>query len=189
MYKNNKAQQVTRWQAKAYVPSCTHRRHSLWALSSGDTNAHELVSLCVQQLVSKNNKTKQMDRIYDIFWDNVKIGTTRLENGDSPMGVVFGVIEPNDNEFGYDFIKDFCHKKQIDLAYDYPDEKLISTRTIDTLKIVNDKGIEIKGIGNQITGMDGDVFEITIEGISYPFYEEEFPHHINAYDNMINDKK
>ena len=54
----NKVHLLTRWQAKAYEPSRTHRRHSLWALSSGDTNAHELVSLCVQQLVSTNVKKR-----------------------------------------------------------------------------------------------------------------------------------
>jgi len=130
-----------------------------------------------------------MDRIYDIFLDNVKIGTTRLEKGDAPMGVVFGVIEPIDAEFGYDYIKNYCQKKKINLADDYPDDKLISTRTIDSMRIVSDNGIEIKGIGNQISGMDGNEYEITIEGVSYPFYEEEFPHHVKAYENMFNDKK
>jgi len=130
-----------------------------------------------------------MNKIYDIFLDNKKIGTTRLEKGDAPMGVVFGIIEPCDSRFGYDFIKDFCQKNLFDLAYDYPEDKLISTRTIDRLKIVNDNGIEITGVGNQICGMDGDEYEITIEGVAYPFYEEEFPHHVKAYEDMFDDDK
>jgi hypothetical protein len=48
------------------VPSCTHRRHSLWALSSGDTNAHELVSLCVQQLVTNKAKKATVMSYYKI---------------------------------------------------------------------------------------------------------------------------
>ena len=33
--------------------------------------------------------------------------------------------------------------------------------------------------------MDNVGFEITIEGIPYPFYEEEFPHHRKAYEDMF----
>ena len=71
------------------------------------------------------------------------------------------------------------------MANDYPEDKLISTRTIDSLIIRNEQGIEIKGMGNQISGMDSEGFEISIEGIAYPFYEEEFPHHVKAYNEMF----
>jgi hypothetical protein len=71
------------------------------------------------------------------------------------------------------------------LADDYPEDKLISTRTIESLSVLNERGLEIKGVGNQISGMDSDEFEITIEGISYPFYEEEFPHHVNDYETRL----
>ena len=117
------------------------------------------------------------------------IGTTKLEKADAPMGVVFGVIEPCDSKFGYDFLKGYCKKNQIDLSDDYPEEKLISTRTIDKLKIINEKGVEIKGVGNQISGMDNDEYEITLEGVPYPFYEKEFPHHVKEYHNMFKNKK
>lgn len=30
--------------------------------------------------------------------------------------------------------------------------------------------------------MENDGFEISIEGIPYPFYEKEFSHHRKAYD-------
>jgi len=130
-----------------------------------------------------------MNKTYEILLDEKKIGITRLEKADVPMGVVSGVIKFIDSKIGYDFIKDFCKKRQIELAVDYPEDKLISTRTIDNLKIVNEKGIEIEGIGNQIDGMDSDGFEISIEGVPYPFYEEEFQHHINEYENLFKDKK
>ena len=128
-----------------------------------------------------------MDRIYEIFLDNVKIGTTRLEKGDAPMGVVFGLIYFTDSKIGYDFIKAYCIKKQIALVTDSPKDKLISTRTIDELKVLNREGIEIKGLGNQIVGMDSEGFEISIEGIPYPFYGVEFPNHVKDYKNMKKD--
>ena len=33
--------------------------------------------------------------------------------------------------------------------------------------------------------MDSDLFEVTIVGVPYPFYEEEFPYHVNAYKKMF----
>jgi len=128
-----------------------------------------------------------MNKVYSIFLDNIMIGTTQFEKADAPMGVVFGLIEFVDSKMGYDFIKDYCTKKQIDLVSDYPDDKLISTRTIDGLKVVNNAGVEIKGIGNQIDGLDSVGFEISIEGIPYPFYGEEFPNHVKDYENMYKD--
>ncbi|GAL77115.1 hypothetical protein JCM19275_59 [Nonlabens ulvanivorans] len=75
---------------------------------------------------------------------------------------------------------------QIEIASDYPEDKMISTMSIPKLKIKSDNGIEIKGVGNQITGMDNEEYEISIFGIPYPFYEEEFPHHVKEYENMFN---
>ncbi len=126
-----------------------------------------------------------MSKIYDILLDKKKIGTSRLEYADAPMGVVFGKIEFCDLNIGYDFIKEYCNSNKIELADDYPEDKLISTRTIESLSVVNENGLEIKGIGNQISGIDSDGFEITLEGISYPFYEEEFPHHVNDYESRL----
>lgn len=126
-----------------------------------------------------------MNEIYTIYLENKKIGTSLLENADAPMGVVFGSIISCDTSFGYDFLKEYCQKRKIKLTFDYPENKLISTSTIDDLRIVNEKGIEITGMGNQICGTDEDEYEITIEGIPYPFYEEEFPHHVERYRKMI----
>lgn len=122
---------------------------------------------------------------YNILLDDLIIGTTVLEKADAPMGVVFGQIQFNNIISGYDFFKKYCLENNIDLAYEYPEDKLISTRTIENLKVINENGIEINGIGNQISGMDGDEFEITLEGVSYPFYEEEFPQHVKAYNQQF----
>jgi hypothetical protein len=126
---------------------------------------------------------------YDIFLDDLIIGTTELEKADAPMGVVFGQIQFNNIISGYDFIKKYCLENNIELADDYPEDKVISTRTIENLKVINENGIEIKGIGNQISGMDGDVFEITLEGVAYPFFEKEFPQHVKAYNEQFKEFK
>ena len=119
---------------------------------------------------------------YSIHIGEIKLGTTKLEKADAPMGVVLGDIIFTEQNMGYDFIKNYCESMNIELASDFPEDKLISTMTIDTLIVKNKKGIEIKGIGNQISGMDSDVYEVTLLGVPYPFYEEEFPHHVKAYN-------
>lgn len=123
--------------------------------------------------------------MYSIYLGSFKLGTTKLEKSDPPMGVVFGVIEFSEESIGYSFIRDFCEAGNIQIAVDFPEDKLISTRTIESLIVKNEFGIEIKGIGNQITGMDSMGFEVSLEGVPYPFYEEEFPHHVKAYDEMF----
>lgn len=126
-----------------------------------------------------------MNKKYKILLNGQEIGTTQLEKADAPMGVVSGQIKSTIQNFGYKFIKDFCRLNQIEIADDYPEDKLISTMTIDSLIIKNESDTVIKGIGNQISGMDSEGFDITILGISYPFYEEEFPHHVKAYNEMF----
>lgn len=121
---------------------------------------------------------------YKIYIKDKLIGTSKLEKADAPMGVVFGEINSL-IQLDYEFLKNNCKTNNIELASDYEEDKLLSTRTIDQLKVINDAGIEIKGVGNQITGMDNEGFEISIEGIPYPFYAEEFPHHRKAYDEMF----
>ena len=126
-----------------------------------------------------------MNKTYKILLDGKEVGTTKLEKADAPMGVVFGIIVFTDQNIGYDFMRHYCQSHEVELADDFPEVKLISTRTIDSLVIKNEQGLEIKGLGNQISGMDSDGFEISIEGVPYPFYEEEFPHHVKAYNEMF----
>ena len=126
-------------------------------------------------------------KLYDIFLDNKKIGATELEKADAPMGVVFGHVTFDDIISGYDFLKTYCVKNNIVIITDYPEDKLIGTANIPNLKVVNPNGIEIKGQVTNIEGMDSNVFEIVICGISYPFFEEEFPHHVKTYNHQFKD--
>jgi len=122
---------------------------------------------------------------YDTFLDDKIIGTTELEKADTPMGVVFGNLMFDNTVSGYDFLKAYCLTNNIEIITDNPDDKLIATADIPNLKVINPNGIEIKGQGTNINGMDSDIFEITILGISYPFFEEEFPHHVKAYNDQF----
>jgi hypothetical protein len=127
-----------------------------------------------------------MSKLYNITLNGTLIGTSELEKADAPMGVAFGLIEFNGIESPYEFFKEYCLNNQIELASDFPEDKMISTMSIPELKITSNNGIEIKGVGNQITGMDNEEYEISIFGIPYPFYAEEFPHHLKEYENMFN---
>ncbi len=126
-----------------------------------------------------------MNKTYDIFLDENKIATTELEKADAPMGVVFGKVMFDSIVSGYDFFKAYCVTNHIEIITDYPDDRLIATSDIPKLRVINQNGIEIKGQGINIEGIDSDNFDITILGISYPFYEEEFPHHVKAYNEMF----
>lgn len=130
-------------------------------------------------------RTKQ----YDIFLEDKLIGTTEFEKADAPMGVVFGDVMFNNIISGYDFLKTYCLTNNIEIITDYSNDKLIATADIPKLKVFNPNGIEIKGQGANINGMDNDVFEITILGIPYPFFEEEFPHHVKLYNDQFKENK
>lgn len=123
---------------------------------------------------------------YQVILDNKRIGITELEKGDAPMGVVFGKLMFDDVTYGYLFLKNYCTENNIGTT-DYPEDKLISTRDIPKLRVLDFSGTEIRGLACSISGMDSDEFEITIEGVPYPFYEKEFPHHVRAYNEQFND--
>jgi hypothetical protein len=125
------------------------------------------------------------NKIYNILLDNIKIGTTELEKADAPMGVVFGRINFINIDSGYDFFKTYCISNNFDIVADYPDERLITTPYLSKLKVIDQKGVEIKGQGTNIEGMDSEFYEIIIDAIPYPFYEEEFPHHVKFYNEMF----
>jgi len=126
-------------------------------------------------------KTKR----YNLFLDDKIIGTTAIEKADTAMGVVFGNITFYNIVSGYEFLKTYCIINNIKIIADYLDDKLLVTANIPNLKVINPNGIEIKGEGTSISGMDDDVFEITILGVPHPFFDEEFPHHVKAYNSQF----
>ncbi|MEL0457625.1 hypothetical protein WJN01_15420 [Flavobacteriaceae bacterium SZ-1-7] len=128
-----------------------------------------------------------MSKLYNITLSGTLIGTSDLEKADAPMGVAFGLIEFNGIESPYEFFKEYCLKNNIVINTDDPEFEFIDTQVISELKVFRQDGMEIKGVaGNAITGMKDEGYEISILGIPYPFYEEEFPHHVKEYENMFN---
>jgi len=125
------------------------------------------------------------EKVYKILLDDKLFGTTKLEFGDPPMGVVFGQINIDEKNVGYDFIKKYCIDNLIDIQTDYPYDKLITTGRIEKLKIYNSENFELVGLGNNIEGMDSDCFTITILGLDSEVYEKEFPEHIKEYENKF----
>lgn len=130
-----------------------------------------------------------MTKQYNMLLGNNIIGTTELEKADAPMGVVFGRIRFAGIASGYDFFKTYCLNNEIEIITDYPGDRLITTANIPNLNVISPGGIEIKGQGTNIEGMDSDAFEVIIAGIPYPFFEEEFPHHVKAYNDQFKDSK
>ena len=128
-----------------------------------------------------------MSKLYNITLSGTLIGTSELEKADAPMGVAFGLIEFNGIESPYEFFKEYCLKNNIVINTDDPEFEFIDTQVMSELKVFRQDGMEIKGVaGNVITGMKDEGYEISILGIPYPFYEEEFPHHVKEYENMFN---
>ncbi|GAA4767286.1 MULTISPECIES: hypothetical protein [Flavobacterium] len=81
-------------------------------------------------------------------------------------------------------------KNNIAINTDDPEFEFIDTQVISELKVFRQHGLEIKGVaGNAITGIKDEGYKISILGISYPFYEEEFPHHVEHYENMFKKNK
>ncbi|OSY87941.1 hypothetical protein WH52_07820 [Tenacibaculum holothuriorum] len=113
--------------------------------------------------------------MFSVFLDEIKIGTTKLENRDSSMGVAFGKINIINKEFDYDFIKKFCIENDIEINFDDNNQKLISTRNISNFKIFKtSNNIEIESeIGCNLEGMNEEGFQITVLGISNSFFEKE----------------
>lgn len=126
-----------------------------------------------------------MKKEYTIFLGNNKLGTTQLEKADAPMGVAFGEIQFSSEEVGYEYLLSYCKEKNI-LITEYPEDNFFQTHeSVESLKILNEDGIEIKGVGNQLSVIKDEPCEISVQGIPYPFYEEEFPHHVKAYTEMF----
>lgn len=126
------------------------------------------------------------EKKYKILLAEKLLGTTKLEFGDPPMGVVFGQINFAEKNIGYNFIKQYCIDNLIEIQTDNPNDKLISTGQIAKLKVYNTENVELVGLGNNIEGMDCDNYTITILGLDSEVYKNEFPEHITKYEKKFN---
>jgi hypothetical protein len=125
-----------------------------------------------------------MNKAYNVFLGETNIGTTLLEKADVPTGVVFGNMSFIEVPSPYNFFKDYCIQQSLGFT-EYPKMDFISTFNIPALRVVNNEGIEIKGISTEISGDTNKGFAIYLLGIADSIYSEEFPHHIEIFNNQF----
>lgn len=123
--------------------------------------------------------------VYRIHLDNEEVGTTFLESGDPPMGVVSGKISFHAPISVFDLFFNYCRTHNITVNCTDPEHEFIDTQVIPALRVFRADGTEIIGQGSCISGFKDDGYEITILGIPYPFYAEEFPLQCKAYDEQF----
>lgn len=124
--------------------------------------------------------------MYRVELDGKVIGETRLETADPPMGVVGGKVIFSFTDCPYSFFKDYCSSHGVLINLDDAQFGFIATQNIEGLKVFRADRVEIAGIpGASISGLREDGYDITILGVPYPFYGEEFPHHCEAYDKQF----
>lgn len=151
--------------------------------------AEESTLTVIEAKTEMRMEIQTMNKTYNIFLSGQEIGTTQLEKADAPMGVVFGKIIFKDIESPYTFFKAYCLQNNIQINTDDPEFEFLDTQAIPELKVVRQDGLEIKGVaGNAISGMKEEGYEMSILGIPYPFYEEEFPSHVKEYNEMLGNK-
>ncbi len=125
-----------------------------------------------------------MQKRYLVKLDGEIISFTYFESHDAPMGMVFGKIYFEKMLSGYEFFTNYCNKFGIPVNENDPEFKYIETQTFDNLTVTSENGTAIKGIGAAITGCQDEIM-VEIFGVPYPFYGEEFPHHVVAYDRGV----
>lgn len=125
-----------------------------------------------------------MNTQYKVLLNGHEIGYTELEYGDPPMGVVFGKLVLPNVASDYDFVRNYCLEKGMELVNDDIDDGIISTGVIPNLEILLPSGEAIPSQGAFIFGGLNEL-EINIWYIPYPFYEEAFPHHVKRYNEMF----
>lgn len=110
--------------------------------------------------------------IYKVFADDMQIGESKLENGDAPMGVAFGVMLPNENYWEYQVMfeeQDF--------------DKIEALK----LKVISDKDELLEpcaGVGIEDLSKEAGktCIVLNVLGLDSQLYEKHFPHHVKAYE-------
>lgn len=128
-----------------------------------------------------SDKKIRIASIYVLELNGVKIGHTKFEFADAPMGVVFGKIVFDEIDSPYELLKKHCSNFNVDLAVDLYKDRLISSYIIPQLKVFLPNGNQLAGWGGAITGMDSDAFQIEFSGVSYEIMRTEFKGHFHKY--------
>jgi hypothetical protein len=123
---------------------------------------------------------------YRITLSGREIGHTSFEDADPPMGVVSGLIRFTISNSPYLLFRDYCRSNGITMNEADDITEFIDTWVIPELRVYREDGLEIAGCaGAGITGFKEEGYKISVLGIPYPFYGEEFPHHRDAYEKAF----
>lgn len=110
---------------------------------------------------------------FAVYCANTLVGYSDLESGDPPMGVAFGRFIPAD---GYRAIQNQCIENHTD-----------QTALRLTVRTPQNETIQCAGVGildySRETGEE--FIELNVLGISYPPYEQLFPHHVVRYEQQF----
>ncbi len=123
---------------------------------------------------------------YRVFLDEQLLGESDLESADPPMGVVGGIVRPAQGCDLYRTMLDRCQVSGVSPNQHEPEFQFLDTPCISGLRVVRTDGLEIEGCaGCAFMGFADEGYSVTILGVPYPFYAEEFPHHRDAYDRQF----
>jgi hypothetical protein len=110
---------------------------------------------------------------FSLYAKEVLIGYSMLEQGDPPMGVVFGVFIPTD---AYSQIQHECIINHIDQSALH-------------LSVHTESGMSISCVGVCVLDYSTETglpcAEVNVLGIPHPLFEELFPDHVARYDLQL----
>ena len=111
--------------------------------------------------------------MYSVFFRGKLVGTTALEYGDPPMGVVYGAIKLNCTSS-----KESSFLEELGAVV----ESGIHCIRDSTLRVVGESGNAIPHEGCQVTfePLSGEA-EVELVAIPYPAYRNLFPEHTEKY--------
>lgn len=132
-----------------------------------------------------------VSKVYKVKLDGKVIGATRFESGDPTNGVVAGALLEYDKKLKYKFFLDLI-KKGVFVNVDHERTmKFINVNARDRITVHLEDGSQVIGInGVHFISLDDKHFIVTLIGINFPFYAEEFPKHCQVYiDQLKTDSK
>ncbi len=129
------------------------------------------------------------EKVYQVKLDGKVIGATNFESGDPTNGVVAGHLREYNVELKYDFFIDLINKGVFVNVDHERLKKFINVNARDRFTVHLEDGSQVIGInGIHFVSMDDKHFIVSIVGINFPFYAEEFPRHCSTYIKRLKAK-